>query len=211
MKQGDFDSFSQLISAIGDLYGKSQSEWAISIWWGALENYDLAAIREALSRHAKNPDNGQFMPKPADVVRMMQGSTLDSALHAWAKVDRAVRQVGTYQDVVFDDPLIHRVLNDMGGWIGFGQKTENEWPFVAKEFENRYRGFAARGEVPEYPPVMVGLSTAYNGQNGYKSQPPVMIGNAHVAQNVMQGGAARDLIRSHDAGERAAKQLAMVA
>jgi hypothetical protein len=26
-------------------------------------------------------------------------------------------QVGAYQSVVFDDPLIHLVLEDLGGWI----------------------------------------------------------------------------------------------
>jgi len=77
-------------------------------------------------RHLMNPDTGQFLPKPADIVRMLGGRTLDRALMAWAKVDKAVRQIGTYESVVFDDALIHRVLHEMGGWVGMGQKTENE-------------------------------------------------------------------------------------
>jgi len=84
------------------------------------------------------------MPKVADVIKMLQGSTQDSALTAWAKVDKAVRSIGTQMSVAFDDPLIHKVIQDMGGWLGLGQRQEAEWPFVAKEFETRYRGFKAR-------------------------------------------------------------------
>jgi hypothetical protein len=99
-----------------------------------------------------------------------------------------VRQVGTYTDVVFDDALIHRVIQDMGGWIGFGLKDNDEWPFVAKEFENRYRGFKIRSETPEYPSILIGIATAHNTKQGFKASPPVLIGNELRAMQVMQGG-----------------------
>ncbi|WP_025915816.1 DUF6475 domain-containing protein [Herminiimonas sp. CN] len=200
MKQSDFDHFSNMLNAVGDLYGKTPSEWAIGIWWNALQQYDLPAVREALNRHVKNPDNGQYMPKPADVVRMIQGTTTDSALHAWAKVDKAVRQVGTYRDVVFDDAIIHRVMHDMGGWVGFGTKSEDEWPFVAREFENRYRGYKARNEVPEYQPVMTGIAGMHNQKNGFRSEEPMLIGNADMAQRVRLGGTTQPIIQMQIAG-----------
>lgn len=194
MKQADFDNFTNMLNAIGDLYGKTQSEWSIGIWWGAMQAYDLPAVREALNRHVKNPDNGQFMPKPADVVRMIQGSTTDSALHAWAKVDKAIRQVGTYRDVVFDDALIHRAIHDMGGWVGLGTKNETEWPFVAKEFENRYRGYKSRGESPDYPPRLTGISNMHNSKGNFSNEEPMLIGNVTLASKVMAGGTEQPLI-----------------
>lgn len=199
MQQRDYDTFVQMLNAIGDLYGKKISEWAISIWWGALQHYDLAAVRDALNRHVQNPDSGQFMPKPADVVKMVQGTTVDSALVAWAKVDRAARQVGPYRDVVFDDPIIHRVLHDMGGWSQLGNKSEDEWPFVGKEFQNRYRGFRGRSEVPEYPPVLIGISGAYNRQKGHFSEAPLLIGDPAMAQRVRDGGTDKALLHITDA------------
>lgn len=194
MKQADFDDFCMVLTSVGELYGKPVGEFAISLWWGALKDYDLLAVQEALSRHVRNPDSGQFMPKPADVVRMMQGSTQDSALSAWAKVDKAVRHVGPYKSVVFDDPLIHVVLHDMGGWTALGQKTDDEWPFVAKEFENRYRGFKARGEIPQYPPQMIGISDAHNSLGGFKQDQPMLIGDQSKAIQVMQKGTDRPLL-----------------
>ena len=188
MTQDDFEKFEDLLSGVGEIYGKTLSEFALSLWWGALKNYDLAAIRNALHRHVVNPDNGQFMPKPADVVRMIGGTSTDSAMIAWTKVDKAVRQVGTWQDVVFDDPLIHRVIDDMGGWIEFGKKTEDEWPFVAKEFETRYRGYASRGITPEYKGVLTGIANANNSRHGFDCGKPVLIGDPEKARRVIQMG-----------------------
>lgn len=193
MTQNDFENFREILSAVGDMYGKPVSEFALSLWWGALKNYDLKAIREALSRHIQNPDNGQWMPKPADVVRMIGGTSTDSALIAWSKVDKAIRDVGTYSDVVFDDPVIHRVIDDMGGWIAMGTKTENDWPFVAKEFENRYRGYSIRGAIPEYQNVLVGIANAQNQRHGFDNQEPVLIGNAKQARHVMSLGGGRSI------------------
>jgi hypothetical protein len=195
MKPSDFDTFAHMLNAIGDLYGKPQSEWSISLWWGALKHYDLAAVRDALNRHVQNPDTGQFMPKPADVVKMAQGSTMDAALIAWAKLDRGVRSVGTHRSVVFDDPLLHRVVAEMGGWIAFGEKREDEWPFVRNEFVNRYRGYRVRSELPDYPPVLTGIAEAGNGRNNVAhAEPPMLVGDPLQAQQVMRLGSGKPLV-----------------
>lgn len=195
MQADDFEKFQETLQGAHDFYGKDCSRFALDVWWQALKHYDLAAIRDALGRHCVNPDNGQFMPRPADVVRMLEGSTLDTAVAAWTKVDRAVQSVGTYCTVVFDDPLIHAVLADMGGWPQLGQKSIDEWPFVAKEFQTRYRGYKSRRELPAYPPKLIGICDMQNGQRGYADQVPILIGNAQNAQAVLNAGTTRPLLQ----------------
>ena len=194
MQQNEFDQFAQMLESIAEYCGKPLSPGVVAIYWQGLKDLDLSAIRHALNAHVQNPDTGQFMPKIADVRRMLGGTTQDSALRAWAKVDKALRHVGTYASVAFDDPLIHRVLHDMGGWVGLGTKTEDEWPFVAKEFENRYRGYAMRNESPEYPPLLTGIADADNARRGLQCEPPRLIGDATKAEAVMQGGTSRQLV-----------------
>lgn len=191
MKPQDFQEFSDLLQAVADVYGKRLTELSIGVYWGALQPHDLAVVREAMNRHVTNPDNGQFMPKPADLIRMMQGSSQDKALQAWHKVDKTLRTVGPYRSVVFDDPLIHRVLHEMGGWIALATKTEDEWPFVAREFEHRYRAFAGRQETPEYLPLLVGMAEAENRRTRQLCEAPLLVGNANVAMTVMGGGTQR--------------------
>lgn len=188
MQTDDFPKFHEGISGVMGFYSKSVSTFALDVWWNALKVYDLPAVVDAFNRHLANPDAGQYAPKPADIIRMLQGSTQDSALRAWAKVDQALRRIGTYTDVVFDDPLIHRVIHDMGGWIGLGTKNEDEWPFVAKEFENRYRGFRVRSEIPEYPTKLIGIANAHNEKHNFKPDAPVLIGNELMARQVLNGG-----------------------
>lgn len=190
MNQNQESSFIEMLSGIYEFYGKKLTAPVIGIWLQAMRGYDLHAISDALGRHAMNPDSGQFLPKPADVVRMIDGGTVDSALVAWSKFDRAVRSVGPYMTVVFDDPIIHRVIEDMGGWTAFATKTDDEWPFIKNEFANRHRGYSLRGGVPTYPPKLLGLIDADRAANNLPHDPinTRLIGNPAQAEAVLRGG-----------------------
>ncbi|WP_175804967.1 DUF6475 domain-containing protein [Burkholderia ambifaria] len=194
MTETDYEEFSNLMAGVFAFYKRDVSEFALGVWWAAMKPHDLAAVNDALGRHSVNPDSGQFMPMPADIVKMLGGSTQDAALVAWAKVDRAVRSCGTYNSVVFDDALIHRVIAEMGGWVLVGGKGEEEWPFVRNEFVNRYRGYKMRSETPEYLPVLIGMAEAQNNRTGHKSQPPVLIGDARAAHRVMLAGQDKPML-----------------
>ena len=188
MNHQDTAKFAKIMVTLGEYYGREISDGLIDTYWRGLSHLEIDEVREALNRHMQNPDAGQFMPKIADIARMVAGSTQSAALIAWSKVDRGVRSVGVYESVVFDDPLIHRVITDMGGWVAMGNKTEDDWPFVAKEFENRYRGYAMRSERPDYPKVLIGMAEAQNSQLGFKSTAPRLIGEPDRARLVYRQG-----------------------
>jgi hypothetical protein len=209
MKTEDRNTFAKMMIALGEYYNREISDDLMDMYWNGMSHLDISVVREAMNRHMQNPDSGQFMPKVADVIRMTGGSTQDAALIAWSKVDRAIRVVGCYDSVVFDDALIHRVIQDMGGWIGFGNKTEEDWVFVGKEFENRYRGYASRSERPEYPPVLSGMAEAQNLQLGYKAAPPRLIGDPERAKSVYERGNVNTLGITwlSDSNEQAIKKL----
>lgn len=189
MERRDRERFAACLLAASELYAKPVSEAVAAVWWDALGRFDIAAVESAFRRHMASPDAGQFMPKPADIVRMLQGTSIDAAQVAWAKVDKAIRSVGPYSTVAFDDPLIHRVLHDMGGWIALGTKTEDEWPFVANEFRSRYTGYRSRAEAPEYPRSLVGIAEADNVRRNVESPvEAVLIGDQKAARAVLAGG-----------------------
>lgn len=192
MQPADFPAFREGLVEAMSFYEKTVSTTTLDSWWRGLRKYELAAVIEAFERYVFTPQPaGHYAPKPADITLILEGSPVDNALQAWTKVDFALREKGTYIDVVFDDPLIHRVIKEMGGWISFGTKTEDEWPFVAKEFETRYRGYTMRGETPEYPRILIGAFTAENRKNGHQSEKPLLIGNVQKAIQVMNGGSDR--------------------
>lgn len=200
------EAFVDMMTAAAAIYGRDVSPTLIQLYWNALAPYDLSAVRQAFNRHVTNPDTGQFWPKPADLIRMLGGSSLDAAMQAWATVERAIRLVGGYESVVFDDPIVHRCIDDMGGWQKLCEGTEDELPFVAKKFENLYRGYALRRENVAYPGRLIGRFEAKNRIQGHPVEPPVFIGDPQKCQQVLKMDTGHGLRITH-AGEAAAALL----
>jgi hypothetical protein len=200
MKQSDQLRLAAVLADVHAFYRQDFSEFALTVWTQAMAPFDVAAVERALGQHAMNPDSGQWCPKPADIVKMLQGSTKDSANTAWSAVDYAIRTRGDQYSVVFDDPLVHRVVEDMGGWIKLCRVDVEQYPFTQNEFVTRYRGYKMRGEVPPYPAKLIGAPEDFNARQGYPVAPPVLIGDARKAQLVLQGGSNSPRIAFTEAG-----------
>lgn len=203
--EDDRRGFAVLMEAIYGFYRQDLSDTTLAIWWASMRQFDLDAVREALNRHVMNPDTGQWLPKPADVVKMLGGTTLDAALMAWTKVDAAIRGVGSYMSVVFDDALIHVVIEEMGGWVILCQTKEKDYPFRANEFQNRYRAYRSRGELPTYPSRLIGLTEGTNGDRFKHVQGDTeylrFIGEPAAAQLVLKGGVVGRSVRIGTIGQ----------
>ena len=196
MVDEDKKEFAQFMGGMFAVYGKEVSTMILRIWFEALRSYDLKAVKDAMARHLLNPDNGQFLPKPADVVKLIGGTNIDTAMQAWTLVDTSVRSIGTYQSVKFADPLIHKVIQDMGGWVRFGEKSEDEWPFIAKEFQTRYRGLKTLGAPVEAPEVLTGLTAQQHALAGITADiKPVLIG--HKNDTIRTLDSAHEVPRLH--------------
>lgn len=188
MLDNEKDKFVTMLQATMTLYDRELSKAVVFLWWEALKQFDFMALREAFSRYVTNPDNGQFAPKPADIIKFIAGTSSDTALVAWTKVEKAIGRVGAYSSVVFDDGIIQGVIYEMGGWTSMCHKNIDELPFVAKEFQQRYRHYKSMGKIPNYPKILIGLAEADNQLQGYKSELPVLIGDQQSAIMIMNNG-----------------------
>lgn len=188
MTGADFEPFRRMLALVAEQYGKPMSPDLIRLYFDALRHYELQAVRVALNAHVGNPDVGQFMPKVADIVRALDGTNADSALLAWAKVEQAVKHVGSYSTVVFDEPIIHAIIADMGGWIDLCATQDKEWPFKGNEFVRRYRGYREKVAALQYPKLLHGRFDLENLAKGYSAQSPVLVGDAGAALAVLESG-----------------------
>ncbi|EPA3124700.1 DUF6475 domain-containing protein [Yersinia enterocolitica] len=187
MNDTEKPKFAQSMAAIGEIYGREISEVMVGIYWNALKIYENAEVQKAFQGHTRDTDNGQFFPKPADLIRHIEGSKDGRALLAWSKAYKAVCSYGRRDSVVFDDPLIHSVITEMGGWIDFAGMLEDEAPFRAKEFEKRYRSALLIGPS-EYLPVLIGMDDAQNMVAGFQKKPkPFLIGNIGQCKLIRKG------------------------
>ena len=152
MEKADFAPFRMMLTLTAEQYGKAMSPDLIRFYFDALAHIDLAAIREALNRHVRNTDTGQFMPKVADIIRALTGTTQDAAYGALVELQAAFGAVGAYESPTFADPVLASVVADMGGWPEVCSRNSEEWQkFGSVEFMRRYRSLASRGAPPDMP------------------------------------------------------------
>ncbi|MBT7630934.1 MAG: DUF551 domain-containing protein [Desulfobacula sp.] len=160
------------------------------LFYEAVKKFGYDAVKAAFSVHIQSPDNGQWIPKPADIVRIIEGTSKDNALVAWSKLKKTISAVGSYETVVFNDPIIHAVVQDMGGWIFLCSTTEKELPFKKNEFQSRYYDYKSKSDVPVYPAKLYGTHESENLQKGYLEHipEPNLIGNPVKAEEVLRLG-----------------------
>lgn len=189
MQASDRPAFAKVLTGVHDFYRRDLSEFALRVWWEASQNFDLEQVTAAFSAHMMDPERGVFMPMPADLVRTLQGTQTDRALIAWGKVLDAAQRVGAYTSVVFDDGVIHAVIEDLGGWVTLCRTSHDELPHLQRRFCDSYRAYARRPEVA-YPARLAGVHELQNAVEGRRAAWPTLIGDPSRAQAVATQGAA---------------------
>jgi hypothetical protein len=181
------------VVAASEIYAKELSQPAIKIWIATLGGLPIEAVEHAFAAHFKDPDAGRYMPKPADVIRRVRGISDDVALRAWTRYLEGLKD-GWARALIFDDPVLHRVVGDMGGSLR--RMTAFEEPQLRREFERRYIGYLERGEDFEYPRSLMGAA-AESPREGSGIR---FVGNEERARNVLAGIApALPLLETHTA------------
>lgn len=195
MTPTEHPKFLEVLAGVHDFYGKDLSKFAGQVWLEAVKGYELQQITKALSAHLADPERGQFMPKPADVVRQLQGTQTDRALTAWGKVSDAASRVGAYTDVVFDDPIIHLCIVDVGGWVKLCRTNYDDWSYLQHRFCEAYRAYARRGAPTEYPARLSGAGSGIDeyAKRGMAPPAPALIGDKQAARLVLAGGSAKQI------------------
>lgn len=188
MNPADKTHFAKLITGLAQTFHTAVSAADLETYWRLLSRFPLEEIERAIAGYCRSPKGHRFFPKPSELMALIVGSDADQALRAWSKVLRVIRGVGAYRTVVFDDPLIHGVIWDMGGWQALCAMRVEEEPFRAKEFERRYVGYVARPPT-RYPKQLAGITDTVNAAQGYGPiRPPTLIGDEQKALYVLHRG-----------------------
>jgi hypothetical protein len=161
MIKNDLNQFAKIMAVLGELYSKSITETLLSLYWRLLKPYPIEKIKEAVYSYLNHEDHGSFMPKPSDIIRHINEQEKTTALDAWSKVESAIRHIGRYSCIKFDDPIIHAVIIRMGGWSRLCSSDTTQITRVSYEFIKHYRDLAHA--VPDNIPESVG-HMGYNTQ-----------------------------------------------
>lgn len=189
MRANEIEDFKSLLTDALAYYGKDCSKFTLQVWWGACQGFDFEQISKAMQRHATDPERGQFAPKVADIVRVLQGTSTDRAAIAWGKVHEAMGSVGAYSDVVFDDPAIHAVIEDLGGWPKVCRTDVDELSYLQHRFQESHRAYTGRVKF-EYQCRLAGDRSPdfdYTSRN-IPLPRPALVGDRERAIAVLKNG-----------------------
>jgi hypothetical protein len=181
MREADKAEFAACMVACGEYYRQPEkmSKVILSLWWDALQEYDLDTIKRAMSMHMRDHDRGRFMPLLADLMRWIEGDTTDRARAAWDIAREAVRNVGPYQSVAFDDPMVAEVIEQCGGWNRLCSLEEEEIKWTEKEFVAKYSGALSNGRKSNHRGVLWGIADTANMAQGLTQwvRQPIPVGH----------------------------------
>jgi hypothetical protein len=157
----DRAKFSEFMSIITEMFDRKLSKLLAEIYWKALIPFSDA---QCIGAFDEIIISSRFFPKPVDIIEIIQGTQSNQATEAWLQVAETLRRVGTYRSVKFNNPVIHSIVNAMGGWVQMGGITVDEEKWKQKEFERLYLIMRNHDEHPDY---LAGRSEIVNTANKY--------------------------------------------
>lgn len=161
------------------------------IYWEILKEYADEEIKKAIISALKTC---KFFPKPAEIIELIEGDKTDKSLLAWVKVKNAIERIGSYQSVIFDDPIIHVVIDILGGWQKICLTLIDDMKWVQKDFERLYQVYQNQ-PLGEYPSRLIGIHEQTNREKGHVDfiPKPIRVGQGELIEN--HGKTARESIK----------------
>lgn len=171
----DKSKFANIMSGLAEMYKQTLSEFMLDMYYAILKDYEYEQVERAIKKVMSNYKYST-LPKPADILEYLEGTRDDKALIAWLQAKEAVSKGGYYASIVFKDPIIAHVLNELGGWQEFCCAQIKDLPFIEKRFLDMYRLLEKR-EIKENV-KLIGYIELHNGEVGFtdKIPDPIMIG-----------------------------------
>lgn len=173
-----FDVFAEGMYALCAIFEREPNKILLNAYYAVLKGLSDEQFRSAVTVILKTKKFFK-MPLPAELLEMVNGRPQDAAILALEKVERAIREVGSYCTVVFDDPVIHRTIESFeGGWQGICEMPLADWKFARKDFIKMYEAFSVNPGL-NAPVKLIGRIEHMNGLNGryHKSQEAKYIGD----------------------------------
>lgn len=131
----------------GKAFGKNQVEIYRTLLEDIPENKFITGINNMLRERVFSN-----LPMPAEIREYSLGLKEDEMMvrinRAKLLLNKGISKAGIYNDVVFEDPIIHLCIDSIGGWINFCKKSSKEVEDWLKwDFPKLYRSFSTRKQT----------------------------------------------------------------
>ncbi|RDH39967.1 MAG: hypothetical protein CFE62_006250 [Candidatus Aquirickettsiella gammari] len=173
MNTKDQEKFTQGLLILAEVYNRKLSLLLLHTYWDCLKKYSFSVFETILWNFLNNPNYAKKgFPSPAEWIKAIEGDADSQSLVAWTEIIKTIRHVGHYDSVIFNDPRIHAVIKDMGGWIFLCQQSERELIFLQKEFERRYKNYYSVNKLTVSSTYLTGQIEHQNRIHGFTEDIP---------------------------------------
>ena len=145
MEKKDGNNFKEIIVAISVTYGEEFTPPQTLLWWNMFKPYPIEAFEKAVYRHLGDPDQGMFVPKPANIMKFIIGTVREAAQDVenraelcWHQVMHKIQRMGSYGSLKLDDKQGVAAIKAVGGWNKVSMATYDELVWIKKEFLQAY-------------------------------------------------------------------------
>lgn len=175
MLKHEENEFKEVFIGLGEYYGKEITEALIKIYWYDLRPLTIDEFKLAASKHRMSPDNGQFFPKSADLMRQINGTSkqVEQSLEgkaelAWACIEGEIRRIGSYGSLSIEDKQAMAAVKSIGGWKYLCGLTTDKMAWAQKEFVAAYKNFERTdlAALPDKLPGRIELENHKRDQKG---------------------------------------------
>lgn len=180
MTHSDFPAFDKSIKAAALALDVQLSAERIALYFEDLAEFPIDAVVAALAKARRAQVYAGF-PKPAEIIRRIEGTEQDRAEMAWRTFCQICTEQGAYPSLQITDGAMAFAIEHLGGWIGAQAKLAEASPEMARAYENQFKASYKLGQARQLPPqYFLGLFEANNRTASYQpgrdiiEQPVVM-------------------------------------
>jgi len=188
MNNSDKAEFGRIWKAVREEYARPVTKEGLKIMFNALIRYDIDQIKKAITLHINDTDNGQFPIMPAHVVAQIEGRGDERAGAAWRKLYAAIGEIGNYSDVIFDDAIIHAIVDNEGGWQHVCMMVEDDLKFMQARFNKQYVQYVSKSGLFDYSKILRGAINLDRMSKNLEIDPPQTVGNVEKCRQVYRIG-----------------------
>ena len=158
LRPDEYKAVSVAMYALGEVFNRSISDKLIDLYIAGLAG---VKTRDILNACQAAIQSSRFFPSPAE-LRDLAGAKSPArpehrALLAWNAVRQAIQKVGAYVSPDFEDPTIHAVVRQLGGWTTICECQTDEMQWLEKRFLAAYDSMRRMDLPPDQARRLVGL------------------------------------------------------
>ena len=154
------DNFLKAMIVAGAHYRREVTKELVKSYAEFLEPRDMEQCAAAVKTHIST---NRYFPLVCDIIDAVEGDNNEKATRAW---DRAYKLFEDSQDAKTDDPVLEKVVSDMGGWLILGTTNYEQLRFKQHDFIKRYMSELRHVEFTKFSNLLETDSTKLISKEG---------------------------------------------